>query len=251
MWNLSTESSIKRLCSGLRVGETKYYKCIFCNAEHENKLSITKFQDCIKYHCFRAKCGAKGIIYCTPGAMSAWDLFTPRIYTKPLVPVPPAILKQYLRGTELRDVGGIRYAPEDNGVLLPIHDSNSFVTGHILRKLSGMPKYSTYFRELNPHSYYLSRMDNNALVIVEDILSAIKVSKFQNSMALLGTNLTSHGLSSIVREDPSSIVVMLDPGAEDAATKIASKLSSMFSVRVVFNNKDPKYIPYTELVELI
>lgn len=252
-WSLTTEVQINKLAEGLHEGHSRYVKCIFCNAEHENKLSLTRTEAGILYHCFRAKCGAKGIIL-FEGRYSSMekDTFTPMPYTGVTKPVPPELWVEVFNTTEIELPANVLYEEKRNALMFPIYDADEYICGAQLKPLEykqdKLPKYITYYDIKCPHSYYLRENTNNyQLIIVEDILSALKLKEYGSSVALLGTNLTNEGLRDIIKLNPINIVIMLDPGAEDKAMKIANKLSPFFTVRVVYLKADPKNTPYNEL----
>lgn len=261
-WSLTTETAIKKLAEGLHVGSTKYYKCIFCNAEHESKLSITRKENGIYYHCFRAKCGARGVILNGSGVSNnKVDTFVPKFYTGFTTSVPEEIINEVQEETEILLPSFVKYEPSREALVFPCFDMHYHIIGHIIKPLKNKdkkyPKYIKYPITKDSYSFY-SYADNvyswgthSQCIIVEDLLSSYKVGEYGISMALLGTNLSPRGLKDLINIQPSNIVIMLDPGAEDAAMKVAEKVRPFFETRVVFNDIDPKYVPYSELSKIL
>lgn len=100
--------------------------------------------------------------------------------------------------------------PDKNQIFIPAVDYQlNKVMWYTLRNLSSMPKYIT---EGNPSSYVIKyiKHDNTKLVITEDHLSAMRVSKFANVMCLSGTNMSNDIIKYIV-EHYTDVIFWLDP----------------------------------------
>ena len=95
-------------------------------------------------------------------------------------------------------------------------------------------------------------------VLVEDILSAIKVSivgkqleRPVNAVAILGTHMTDT-MAQEIRSKSSDIMFMLDNDAITKAAELVKKYSLLFnSTRIIFPDRDPKDTSYSELLELL
>ena len=91
----------------------------------------------------------------------------------------------------------------------------------------------------------------DALVLVEDQVSAIKVSKVQYCAALMGTNLSDQGIKQLMTLGIKKVILMLD--GDDAGLKASMKLqrelSAHFIVKPVLLEKgnDPKHKSLEEL----
>lgn len=85
------------------------------------------------------------------------------------------------------------------------------------------------------------------VVVVEDSISAIKVSRVCTSSELLGSNLSMHkaiGLSRVF----SHLTLWLDPDKLGNMVKFCEKYKSMFEeVSYIFTEKDPKYYATEEI----
>lgn len=88
-------------------------------------------------------------------------------------------------------------------------------------------------------------------VIVEDIVSAIKVSKIRGAIPLFGCKLSSahlKGLKLLCNE----VCVWLDPDKRQDSMKISRILNLIgLNVHVIFSEKDPKEHSYNEIHQLL
>lgn len=152
--------------------------------------------------------------------------------------------------------------PVFNGQLLPCAYS-----GRLMKERTGAPKWitkkcrDTDVVASNPldlleyGSYAWS-----TLVIVEDLVSAIKVSRIHRALPLMGTTLRHEQILSIAEgrwewEGIDNVVVWLDndgPQITLAALTIKKNLTSYVKdVRIVRDKQDPKYYTTAELKEVI
>ena len=89
----------------------------------------------------------------------------------------------------------------------------------------------------------LGKGNSGTLVLVEDYISAIRVSDHYPCMPLFGSNCSTNVLESISRSF-NKVVVWLDSDKLDNARKIAQKASMVgLDARVCYTPKDPKEYP--------
>ena len=90
-----------------------------------------------------------------------------------------------------------------------------------------------------------------ALVIVEDPISALKISSLSDSMPLLGSNLPTVKLNALVGLY-ERLIIWLDHDKGVNSYKIADKARLLgFDVRVIVTKDDPKCYSYWELSEYL
>lgn len=88
---------------------------------------------------------------------------------------------------------------------------------------------------------YLSTSYKNKLVITEDIISAIKVARFENSMPLLGSHLNITKMLWIKHQGYRSVVVWLDHDKYEQALNISMQFSLIgMRTSVICTDLDPK-----------
>lgn len=147
------------------------------------------------------------------------------------------------------------YSKSHDRVVLPVRKASETV-GYQLRSLNpkDLPKYSTTAWE-KPLYWYSGKV-NNTLVIVEDILSAIKCSRYCSSVALLSGGVNDKTLSSIVSTGHDNYIVFLD---DDNRQIKKSQIALKNRLELVSNNvkiisdlgKDPKDCSDDELKEIL
>ncbi|CAB4241335.1 putative DnaG-like primase [uncultured Caudovirales phage] len=91
--------------------------------------------------------------------------------------------------------------------------------------------------------------NGDKLVLVEDVISAIKISKFTSCMVLFGTNISLNHVKTAL-EAKKQVVIWLDKDKRNKSIRDASRLRGFgLSVGVVFSEKDPKELTNSEIVK--
>jgi hypothetical protein len=92
--------------------------------------------------------------------------------------------------------------------------------------------------------------EGNYLVLVEDIVSAIKVSRFVRAMPLYGSSIGKERFKRLYSlcEEPHKVYIWLDPDKRTEALK-ESKLGQLYGFKThpIFSDKDPKEHTYKEI----
>ena len=96
-----------------------------------------------------------------------------------------------------------------------------------------------------------SGSDLRRVVVVEDSISAIKVSRVCTATELLGSNLSTHkavGLSKLF----SHLILWLDNDKIKEMIKFKEKYGGLFdSIDIIITDKDPKYYNTNEIKEIL
>ncbi len=167
------------------------------------------------------------------------------------------LYKHYLTNQDIHEAN-ICYSPSWGRVILPYYGGGIihplFWQGRAV--LPGQsPKYIT---SGNTKDYFYlthcTRNSTSAVTIVEDILSAIRVGKHTDCIALLGTNMSDRVLDHILRRY-SKVFVYMDPDGpgQQAANSIFQRLCLHFNrseVGIVSADKQPKEQSNVELESL-
>ena len=130
--------------------------------------------------------------------------------------------------------------------LLVLYQSDDYWQGRNF----GTPPIPKYLSEgLKPFIKYGT--DNDTLVLVEDILSAIKVGRVYSASPMLGTMPLKTHLSHL--RPFKNVICYLDRDAAIKSVRNAGKLSEMIGkrVRVVITEYDPKKYSVDELKDII
>lgn len=119
------------------------------------------------------------------------------------------------------------------------------------RNFDRKPKYLTYGKVKN-HIWSPRGLTGEACVMVEDAVSAIKVSRVLPAVALFGCNLdrnTATRLSRLV----DGAYIWLDPDKRLEATLIANRLGWLFKdgIHVIWSDKDPKEHTMSQIEDIL
>jgi hypothetical protein len=239
--------------------QTKRIRCPKCKGP-DKTLAVTKKLGFLLFNCYRASCSAKGRIDigCQGPAVAPKSKAKPLPYTPPLYPLTTKQLEhlQASYGLLANELVGARYNPRRGSVVYPIRDNTGVQIGVVDRSYNNTkPKALTHFFDTDqrctaalhfPQPVY----DTDSLCIVEDITSAIRLSRFRPTAALLGSHLSIANAAYLSTLTPE-LVFVLDPDARDKAIKLASSFRDMFVTKVLFLPKDPKDLTHEELARAL
>lgn len=143
---------------------------------------------------------------------------------------------------------GVDYAP---CMIFPVYD----VYGNLLMwqaRYFGEEKRRKYITWGKPNEViHTIGTSSNKVVVVEDIVSAIKVARKVRSAPLFGSNASMvyyHRLSRTY----THLSIWLDPDKTVEANRLAKRVSLLFkSVNVIVSQVDPKEVPTNELERYI
>jgi DNA primase len=188
-------------------------------------------------------------------------------YIPKLVQLPESVI-EYLKERYELDEGKIQkqgwaWTYWMGGALaMPIRNRWFNVVGFNLRTLKA-PKRSRIIL-CDPSSevlaYYIAESEpagilNNAhlpLLVVEDQLSALKASKWLNSVALCGTNLSDGKVVDLTKTHAKHVIIALDNDASHKAVDYLRKYSVFFDkLSVLLLDKDIKDCSENEIVKLL
>lgn len=263
---LLVEESIKSSSLDLIVGESVVGVCPFCLARHETSFSITRSEEGILYNCFRASCGARGFvssgIWSMPLKRRKTKVFPAHVFDHALEELPTYVLDllkiNYELTKEELDEQGIKFCRAENRIFMPVFDYRAERFGGVTKSLTpSVKRFKTinYFdRESSRLSYPRRRegaRKDKGIVIVEDILSAIKTNRFCRSVALLGHSINDNQIKEL-RGETDTIVLMLDGDVFEKALNLKKKFGFYFrNFFVKYMSKDPKDTDSTKLEEII
>lgn len=216
----------------LKVGETSNeIRCPFCDggSSKDTNFYITrKRSNEAAYKCHRLSCSRAGYVALGPAAsdinISRTDTFTPNPYvgeTWELGDVKIKYLEErYGLTKELLD--GARFIETNNGLGMPVYGPTGACRGLVTRSrgYSGGKKIVRFFQEVDEPwmCWYRKAKDKSkTLVILEDQLSALRLSSVFQTIALLGTGLQEEKVDEIrariMEGEISQIIVSLDKDA--------------------------------------
>ncbi|MCI0529585.1 MAG: hypothetical protein L0Y56_19255, partial [Nitrospira sp.] len=150
----------------------------------------------------------------------------------------------------------IYYSPHWRRIIFPIMDTTNKLRGWMGRaiEVQQYPKWYT-MRNFNGYEYVHiigaspEDPEGTPLVIVEDLISAIRVGKHFPCLCLFGLSLTETAAARVAQEFVN-VVVWLDDGATSHALNHAEKIHSYGSKTfILWTVSDPKYHTAAEIVE--
>ena len=169
------------------------------------------------------------------------------------------LLKYGITDKEIKDYG-IVHSPSLDRLLFPIYMDGNYVgwQGRSFAKDGDVPKYLTTVDADNPSGncgVYKHGLDSSTAVLVEDIISAIKVSRTADAIALLGSHPTPEVINWIANRY-KNIYIWLDndkPEVIKQQNKLSSLLKVLVSgrVEIILTKKDPKDHSDNEIKGLI
>jgi hypothetical protein len=272
--NYKTELSY--LISELEIGETiRTVRCPFCSKQNGD-FAVTRIDTGLLYKCFRVACDSRGFI---PSNLGEWDNHIDLPHLSRVVkraeeyPYESHIItlnddqinflkdKFELTNEEL-SLNKIRWCNKTERIIYPILSQNGNIKGYVSRyykelsdkKYDGV-KSRTYWINRSENYYNVSfphRREygvNNIFILVEDIVSSIRVARHEQSIALLSNSIPTNAMKFLAGKD---IAIVLDNDATAHALKIKNRYSLFFkSCQVIAIDKDPKNMSDDELVQKI
>jgi DNA primase len=173
-------------------------------------------------------------------------------------PLPPGVsayleAKYYLRLTDCAraELSWTReYSDKGSGrLILPVRDVNGTLYGFVARRLGeGRGPKTLSFLEDSRGAWY-HRAGSKSIVLVEDQLSAIRVSNHVSAVALMGTNISDSLVSALVKQGYDTVHLALDKDAYNKAIRTAVTLRSKLKLRVPQLEKDAKDMNELALIE--
>ena len=174
----------------------------------------------------------------------------PTDYTTEIPKGPLIWLLQYITQAEI-DENFIGYSKAMERIIFPIYDKEFNLIMYTGRGAEGvLPKYYTVGQRTEVTHILSSNSLSNRIVLVEDLLSAIKVSRICSAMPIFGSKIPleyARKLSKVYER----LVIWLDPDKRQESLKQAFKLESHFrsGVKVIFSKEDPKCYEDTDIAK--
>lgn len=167
----------------------------------------------------------------------------------------------WLYGNDITDneinLYGFRYTLEFGGrVAIPVHNKQSIVIGYQLRRLEGEgPKYITKIQKDENGTPAFRILKTRQCVVVEDALSAIKVSRQGvSAIAIMGSPKRLPTPLALEIEDRfDTTAFWLDPDKSDRGVLMAEQMVRMYRGKYLYilGDRDPKKFSDAELKHII
>lgn len=233
---------------GLNVplGVSMRTRCPLCS--HTNTLSVTNDLGKLLYFCYSASCEARGSLLsglsdedrrsilanrrAVEPEWSGWpDFITPIEYH------PDALnwlAQWHITGSM---TNGLLYDIRQDRVIFTTADINGKCSGGTGRSITGKkPKWVVYGS--GRHPYQSVNSTNSNCVVVEDCISALRLSPFVSGVALQGTVLKDEHIPFLM--DYTHVKLALDLDASTKALKMREELNMFVPTKVILLTKDIK-----------
>ena len=144
-----------------------------------------------------------------------------------------------------------KWSQELGGLILPIYDDDEQLVCYQVRRFDNQkPKYLT-FGKLDNFVPVYGEYDNGVIVIVEDIISARRVSEVCNATPLLGCHL-SRSTASRLSRGFDRCLLWLDSDKLNEANTFYQQYRNLFTEMVVTSTPlDPKSYSSQQLLEYV
>lgn len=256
--------NIRMLALDLPTGSTsKGLVCPDCSGGIHNDKSfyITRNEAGLLFICHRASCGISGFVPSRSDGIRKPVPKAPKVYTgstrftyhdeMETLRLKYGYNEQQLLVAELRT-----YVGEDGRYVYHVYglDGEDFgveVKTHGIVQFDG-PKSVLYPSVLDaPQLGIAAHRWNESIILVEDVISAIKCSIFEPTTGwLIGTNLRDKEVKYLKDNGITDVYLWLDPDATHKAVKIKRRYELFFNKFVIVtSHKDPKDLTNEELEE--
>lgn len=252
----------------LSEGMSKRVVCVFCGggASKETSLSIVRKNGALLYNCFRDKCRERGVVS-SKGYFST--AHTPKEYKKaepnPYRGKTSLLSKEARKYVENKfnltdeDIKSWRET-EESDILIPLKDCYGHRYGYIDRRYAGLvgtervPKaINRYDNRDKPNLHFPNPISNDVttIVLVEDVVSAQRLSNHVFCASILGTNMTKREAIHLKELGIRNIVFFLDADANKTAKDQKRQHALLFDICAAIvrppSDPDPKDMNEEEL----
>jgi len=279
MSKYSSILEIQSIAAGLEVGESCRKVCPLCNggSTREKSLVVTRSRDTkASFICFRNNCSLNSghvAVFTNDGkVLSAKSKPVSKHSSEPLLfPLSEAAInllrvKYGLEDSMIRH-SGVRLT-RDQRLAFPLKGPYGRSVGLVIRKekelylgareYSTIPKVWNFVRDEDMYcgswyqQHFHKRKYSDTLVIVEDILSALRLTPYADVVALTGTNLLRPILEEIKDRKYGRVYLALDNDAIDKAFSIMRRLHNTIpNLRMLPLEQDVKNMSTENLEKIL
>lgn len=223
--------------------------------DHKNRLWMIRREAGIAGYCHH--CNNKGFLGFRLGSSLfsskvvnvAQTAHLPQDYTSKIPGKELNWLYSYDLKTKELEEYKIGYSPSLNRIIYPLRDFDYKIIGWQGRSVSGSPKYITS-KGTNATGFFTGFFPTQRIVIVEDVVSAIRIGRFTNAVALLGTSLKKELKIHLIK-NYKYIQMWLDADAKDKVKELDKAFRLYMATRIISTVKDPKAYTDSEIEQFI
>lgn len=252
----SDRDYISLLGQSLGEGQTVREICPRCGggSSSEKSLGVTRKDGGVVWQCFRAKCGYKGAI--GSHGQPAVTIKAPkkRVWEGQTMPFAEDHA-QRIRELWNMDPPESWWWTTDYGgrVAMSIRSPRYTHRGWVLRSITGgTPKALTYVHEGEEGLSWYREHTEGPTIVVEDIPSAVRASRYYNSVALCGTGVGLDRASEIAQYGTRPIIMALDQDATAQSFALARRYALLWGdVKVLPLKHDIKDMKENDIETLL
>jgi len=248
---MSIQSEVKLYGADLCLGESIREICPLCGGGSSSEKSLVITRDDsggLVYVCHRASCGSKGSTNYKGGAglpSLKPEKKVRKTFNGVTVPLSDSLRERLFNMWGVTDVKHWYWTKDLGGRLaMSIRSPKYTHRGWVMRDIQGRSaiKALTYLDEKEESlSWYKNSKSDAGTILVEDIPSAVRASKYASSIALLGTGLGLDKAAEIEQYATRPIIVALDQDASVTSFRIAMRYAALWGdVRIQMLQKDIK-----------
>lgn len=255
----STRDNIALIGQSLEEGANIREVCPRCGggSSGERSLSVSRKEGHLVWYCFRAKCGFRGATG-GQGVPSAKTQSKPRqrkMWEGKTYPVPDDVARRIKELWDMEVPENWWWTTDYGGrVAMSIRSPRFTHRGWVLRAIAATEgaKALTYTNEGEQGISWYKTSPHRGTVIVEDIPSAIRASKYVNSVALLGTGIGMDRAVEIADHAPRPLHVAFDQDATSQAHRWARRYALLWGdVSVLPLKEDIKNMKEQDIERLL
>ena len=177
----------------------------------------------------------------------------PEDFTFSIPDLPKAWLHKYLDDETIR-VQNIGWSDERNMVIFPYFGYDTSLLAWQGRYFGDDPKHPKWFSKGNLQDtlYIVGDQDkfSRSIVLVEDIISAIKVAPNMACMPVFGSFVSMKLLTRLQKMGYNNIIIWLDPDKRKEAIKFALQAQTIgLKSKTIFTDVDPKECSKKEITD--
>ena len=240
-----------------------------CTQKRDKSLVITRTRDGWAWYCHRCRQGGiRDLSGRSPKDVAQFmksldvqptkivqQMRLPLDYTKEIPAAGLAYL--YMRGLTDGDIKKwkIGYSVKYNRVIFPVYEGRDLIYFQgrtTLQVTRDNPKWMNVYQAGRRDVYFIAnQMFSHAVVLVEDIISAIRVSHVSDTYALLSTHIPEDLVLELSKKY-YTIFFWLDPDKRMKTVATARRYRAFgINVRGILTDKDPKYYTDKQIREYV
>ena len=218
------------------VGETLRTVCPFCGGgrTRESSFVATNTGTQIKYICHRGSCGKAGVWDSSSGLSTATPVSKapkpwPSVHPATSAELASLAAKYNMDAQDMQRLRPMRcaYSTGPTRWWYPVFGPHGSEHGGIGRSFTTTPKSLTHIEEGYKLGSWYHKDGADTVVLVEDQVSAARMSKHITSVALLGCHLNDTLLQFLAKHT-KHLKIALDYDALDKAVKMAAAVAPYF-----------------------